>query len=33
MVYEVLADMMPGDIHALNIEATSPDDDNPPRKT
>jgi BolA protein len=33
MVYEVLADMMPGDIHALNIEAISPDDDNPPRKT
>jgi BolA protein len=33
MVYEVLADMMPGDIHALNIEAISPDDANPPRKT
>jgi BolA protein len=33
MVYEVLANMMPGDIHALNIEAISPDDDNPPRKT
>ncbi|MEX2151251.1 MAG: BolA family protein [Steroidobacteraceae bacterium] len=33
MVYEALADMMPGDIHALNIEAISPDDDNPPRKT
>jgi BolA protein len=33
MIYDVLADMMPGDIHALNIEAISPDDDNPPRKT
>jgi BolA protein len=33
MIYEALADMMPGDIHALNIEAISPDDDNPPRKT
>jgi stress-induced morphogen len=27
MVYEVLADMLPGEIHALNIEAISPDDD------
>jgi BolA protein len=33
MIYDVLADMMPGDIHALSIEAISPDDDNPPRKT
>jgi BolA protein len=27
MVYEALADMLPGEIHALNIEAISPDDD------
>ena len=33
MVYEALADMLPGEIHALNIEAISPDDDNPPRKS
>ncbi len=33
MVYEALADMLPGEIHALNIEAVSPDDDNTPRKT
>lgn len=26
MVYEALADMLPGEIHALNIDATSPDD-------
>ncbi|MEX1993457.1 MAG: BolA family protein [Steroidobacteraceae bacterium] len=31
MVYEALAGMMPGEIHALNIEAISPDDDNPSR--
>ena len=31
MVYEALADMLPGDIHALNIEAISPDDDKPSR--
>jgi stress-induced morphogen len=27
MVYEALADMMPSDIHALVIEAISPDDE------
>jgi len=27
MVYQALADMMPAEIHALNIEAISPDDD------
>ena len=27
MVYEALADMLPADIHALNIEAISPDED------
>ena len=27
MVYEALAEMLPGEIHALNIEAISPDDD------
>lgn len=26
MVYEALADLMPGEIHALNIEAVSPED-------
>lgn len=31
LVYEALADMMPGEIHALNIEAVSPDDDSPTR--
>jgi BolA family transcriptional regulator, general stress-responsive regulator len=31
LVYEALADLMPRDIHALNIEATSPDDDKTPR--
>lgn len=30
LVYQALADMMPGEIHALNIEAISPDD-KPPR--
>lgn len=33
MVYEALADMLPAEIHALNIEAISPDDDNPSRKS
>lgn len=33
MVYEALADMMPAEIHALNIEAISPDDDKLPRKS
>ncbi|MEX0734294.1 MAG: BolA family protein [Steroidobacteraceae bacterium] len=27
LVYEALAPMLPGEIHALNIEAISPDDD------
>lgn len=27
MIYEALADMLQADIHALNIEAVSPDDD------
>ncbi len=31
MVYEALAEMLPDQIHALNIEAISPDDDNLPR--
>ena len=31
MVYEALADMLPADIHALNIEAISPDEDTPSR--
>lgn len=30
LVYQALADMMPGEIHALNIDARSPDD-TPPR--
>ncbi len=33
MVYEALAEMLPGEIHALNIEAISPDDDNQSRKS
>jgi stress-induced morphogen len=33
MVYEALAELMPGEIHALNIEAISPDDDNLSRKS
>ncbi|MGQ0428702.1 MAG: BolA family protein [Gammaproteobacteria bacterium] len=33
MVYEALADMLPGEIHALNIDARSPDDDQPTRKS
>jgi stress-induced morphogen len=32
MVYEALAEMMPSDIHALIIEAISPDDEDKPRK-
>jgi BolA protein len=32
MVYEALAEMMPSDIHALIIEAISPDDEEQPRK-
>jgi BolA family transcriptional regulator, general stress-responsive regulator len=31
LVYKALADMMAGDIHALNIEAISPDDGNTSR--
>jgi len=31
LVYEALAAMLPREIHALNIEAVSPDDDSPPR--
>ena len=31
MVYEALAEMMPSDIHALIIDATSPDDEEKPR--
>jgi BolA protein len=31
LVYQALAEMMPGEIHALNIEATSPDDVTPSR--
>ena len=33
MVYETLAEMMPSDIHALIIEAISPDDEEQPRKS
>lgn len=33
MVYDALADMLPAEIHALNIEAISPDEDNPSRNT
>jgi BolA protein len=33
MVYEALAGMIPDQIHALNIDAISPDDDNLPRKS
>lgn len=32
MVYEALAGMLPREIHALNIEAISPDDDTSTRK-
>ncbi len=31
LVYDALSGMMPSEIHALNIEAISPDDDKPPR--
>lgn len=31
MVYAALAELLPAEIHALNIEAISPDDDNPSR--
>lgn len=33
MVYQALAHMMPGEIHALNIDARSPDDEQPPRNS
>lgn len=32
LVYQALAELLPREIHALNIEAVSPDDDNPSRK-
>jgi BolA protein len=31
LVYKALAAMLPREIHALNIEAVSPDDDSPSR--
>lgn len=31
LVYNALADMLPREIHALNIEAVSPDEDSPSR--
>jgi len=31
LVYNALAEMLPGEIHAINIEAVSPDDDFPSR--
>ncbi len=31
LVYDALADMLPREIHALNIEAVSPEDDSPSR--
>jgi len=31
LVYAALAEMLPSEIHALNIEAVSPDDDSPSR--
>jgi BolA protein len=31
LVYEALAEMLPREIHALNIEAVSSDDDSPSR--
>jgi BolA protein len=31
LVYEALAEMLPSEIHALNIEAVSPDEDSPSR--
>ena len=32
LVYHALAELLPREIHALNIEAVSPDDDRPSRK-
>ena len=32
LVYQALADLLPREIHALKIEAVSPDDDRPSRK-
>jgi len=31
LVYKALAEMLPREIHALNIEAVSPDEDSPSR--
>ena len=31
LVYQALAELLPREIHALNIEAVSPDDDSPSR--
>jgi BolA protein len=31
LVYGALAELLPREIHALNIEAVSPEDDSPPR--
>jgi len=31
LVYQALADLLPREIHALNIQAVSPDDDRPSR--
>lgn len=31
LVYKALAEMLPSEIHALNIEAVSPDEDSPSR--
>lgn len=31
LVYNALADLLPREIHALNIEAVSPDEDSPSR--
>jgi len=31
LVYQALAELLPREIHALNIEAVSPDDDRPSR--
>ncbi len=31
LVYDALAEMLPREIHALNIEAVSPEDDTPSR--
>jgi BolA family transcriptional regulator, general stress-responsive regulator len=32
LVYQALAELLPREIHALNIEAVSPDDERPSRK-